>query len=102
MSNLSLALHSAKSTAEHHGKQAKACAEIASVIEKAMETKPPQFDIEAMAKGLLDLGICVVHRDVVKEMIAIVEAAEWQDSEEAKRLIRLERALKLAQSGAVK
>lgn len=95
---LSLALSSVGQAAEKASQSARTLEALGTLLKQA-DSQPVSLDVEALARLLLTLGLCLVHRDVVIQALNVVTQAEDVDGLSWEGLKHLETKLALARDG---
>lgn len=95
---LNLALHNVTAAAENASKTARTLEALGTLLKGASEG-PASLDIESLARLLLTLGLCLVHRDVVMQTLEIVKQTNDVDGLSGEQLQEIEKRLQLAKDG---
>lgn len=95
---LSLALSSVGQAAEKASQSARTLEALGTLLKQA-DSQPVSLDVEALARLLLTLGLCLVHRDVVSQAIEVVKQADDVDGLSYTELAKLQERLQLAHDG---
>lgn len=97
--SLAIAQQSITAAAEHHRRLSNQCAALAGMIQAIKPQKDEPMPVESLAKALLPLGLCIVHRDLVRDCLTIVEQTEDAEGLSGDELRRLDRGLNSALKG---
>ena len=97
--SLAIAQQSIKAAAEHHQRMADQCIAMASLIRNIKPPSDEPMPVMELAKTLLPLGLCIVHRDLVRDCLAIIEQTEDAEGLSGEDLRRLERGLNASLKG---
>lgn len=83
--------------AEHLRRLSNQCAALAEMIDAIKQDGPMR--VKSLAKALLPLGLCIVHRDLVRDCLTVVEQTEDAEGLSGNELLRLARGLNFALEG---
>lgn len=95
---LNLALHNVGQAVEKATQSAKTLEALGTLLKQA-NSQHVSLDVETLARLLLTLGLCIVHRDVVIQALNVVTQAEDVDGLSWEGLKHLETKLALARDG---
>ncbi|MBU0917850.1 MAG: hypothetical protein KKD97_16005 [Gammaproteobacteria bacterium] len=95
---LSLALQNVSKAAEQANQSAKTLEALGTLLKQA-SAGTASLDVETLARLLLTLGLCIVHRDVVIQALDVVKQTEDVDGLSCEGLKQLETKLALARDG---
>lgn len=96
---LSLALQNVSKAAEQANQSAKTLEALGTLLKQASAGTAASLDVETLARLLLTLGLCIVHRDVVIQALDVVKQADEVDGLSWDGLKQLETKLALARDG---
>ncbi len=97
--HLATALLQTRMAATHHQNMAAQCAALSALVDAMTKAGDQPHPIEDLALALLPLGLCIVHKDAVKNALTVVEAASDTDGLSRESLLDLERSLNAALTG---
>lgn len=97
--SLTIAQQSITAAAEHHRRLSNQCAALAGMIEAMKPPSEETMPVQFLAKALLPLGLCIVHRDLVRDCLTIVEQTEDAEGLSGDDLRRLELGLGASLNG---
>lgn len=100
MNTLQYALHHVEQAAGKHQSLATQCSALAGLIKSMKQPSDEPMPVEMLAKGLLPFDLCIVHRNVVLDALAIVEQTNDTEGLSGDDLRRLERRLNAALNGS--
>lgn len=95
---LNLALHNVGQAVEKANQSAKTLEALGTLLKQA-NSQHVSLDVETLARLLLTLGLCIVHRDAVIQALEVVNQADDVDGLSWDDLRLLEGRLTLARDG---
>lgn len=100
VNHLLLAHQQAKSAAAHHQNMAQQCGAMAGLLDAMTNASNHHpHPIVELAQALLPMGLCILHKDAVKNALTVVETAADTDGLSRESLLELERSLNAALTG---
>jgi hypothetical protein len=99
INHLLLAHQQAKSAAAHHQNMATQCAAMAGLLDAMRKASDQPHPIVDLAQALLPMGLCILHKDAVKNALTVVETTTDTDGLSSEALLELERSLNAALTG---
>ena len=100
MNELKIARTNIANTAHQLQKQAAQCNAVAALLGTLIDGAGDAMPVEELAKALLPLDLCIVHRNVVRNALGIVRSSEDDEGLSGEELrVTIER-LELALKGA--
>lgn len=96
--HITLALQSLNHAAQSAKKSASTLEALQTLL-AAANGDNPNLDVETLAKVLLNLDLCIVHRHIVGQALEVVKQAEDVDGLSYEQLGKLQERLQLAHEG---
>lgn len=95
---LNLALQDVTQAARQASQSAKTLEALGTLLKEAT-SGVPSLDVDSLARLLLTLGLCIVHRDVVGQAMEIVKQTDDAEGLSYDQLANLQERLQLAYLG---
>ena len=99
INHMLLAHQQAKSAAAHHQSMAHQIDAVAGLLDAMRKASNQPHPIVELAQALLPMGLCILHKDAVKNALTVVETAADTDGLSRESLLELERSLNAALTG---
>lgn len=100
MNELQYALQHVEQAAGKHQSLATQCQALAGLIKSMKQPSDEPMPVETLAKSLLPFDLCIVHRNVVRDALDIVQQTDDAEGLSGDDLRRLERRLNAALNGS--
>jgi len=100
MSIMNIARIHIENAAAHHETMAAQCKALTSLLKAMRPADEEPMPIETLAKGLHPFGLCIVHRDALRNALVLVEQIDDAEGLSGDELRRLERSLNAAIHGS--